>query len=45
MLAYTLIHFDIKTTDGKRPPNPEKGNGIVPNMAAEILYRRRSAEV
>jgi len=42
MLAYQLLHFDIKTKDGRRPPNPELHNLIVPNPMAEILYRRRT---
>jgi hypothetical protein len=45
MLAYTVIHFDVKTKDGKRPLNPELHNVIMPNPIAEILYRRRSVEV
>jgi len=42
MLAYTLMNFDVKTRDGKRPPNIEFHAIIIPDMKAEILYRRRT---
>jgi cytochrome P450 len=42
MLAYTLLNFDVKTKDGKRPPNVEFENLLLPNMKAELLYRRRT---
>jgi hypothetical protein len=42
MFAYTLLNFDVKTKDGKRPPNVEFHNLLLPNMKAEILYRRRT---
>jgi hypothetical protein len=42
MFAYTLLNFDVKTKDGKRPPNFELSAAILPNMKAEILYRRRT---
>ena len=42
MLAYTVLHFDVKTLDGKRPRTFDIHAFIVPDMKAEILYRRRS---
>lgn len=42
MLAYTLLNFDVKTKEGQRPPNVEIFGSILPNMKAEILYRRRT---
>jgi hypothetical protein len=42
MFAYTLMNFDVKTKDGKRPPNFEFHSLILPNTKAEILYRRRA---
>jgi hypothetical protein len=42
MLAYTLMNFDVKSKDGKRPPNIELGTAILPDVKAQILYRRRT---
>ena len=42
MFAYTLMNFDVKTKDGKRPPNTEFHAIIIPDMKAEVLYRRRT---
>lgn len=41
MLAFTLLRYDIKTKDGKRPPDRQFYWYVLPDMKAEILFRRR----
>jgi hypothetical protein len=42
MLAYTLLKYDIKAKEaGRRPVDLHLNNLTVPDMKAEILFRRR----
>ena len=41
LLAYTLLNYDVTTRDGKRPMNQTFQNINMPDMKAEILFRRR----
>lgn len=41
LLAYTLLNYDITTRDGERPMNQTFQNINMPDMKAEILFRRR----
>jgi hypothetical protein len=41
MLAFILLTYDVKTKDGKRPPNQKYQTLTAPNMTAEILFRKR----
>jgi hypothetical protein len=42
MLAWTLLHYDFKTSDGIRPKDVLFEQFCVPHMKAEILFKRRS---
>jgi cytochrome P450 len=42
MLAFTLLKSDFKTKDGKRPGDSQFETYIIPDMKAEILFKRRS---
>ena len=42
LLAFTLLRFDVKTKDGKRPPDAEFNRAAFPDMKAELLYRKRT---
>jgi cytochrome P450 len=42
MLAWTLLHYDFKTSDGIRPKDFLFEQFSVPHMKAEILFKRRS---
>ena len=41
LLAYIVTTYDVKLVDDVRPPNLSIMNGIVPNPAAKIYFRRR----
>jgi hypothetical protein len=41
MLASLLLRYDIKTKDGVRPVNTKLQAITLPDMKAEILFRRR----
>lgn len=41
MLAFNLLKYDFKTRDGKRPVDKKFNSVTVPDMTAEILFRRR----
>jgi cytochrome P450 len=42
MLAFTLLRYDIKTDDGRRPPDLHISYVTLPNTKAEVLFKRRS---
>ena len=42
MLAFTLVRYDVKTKDGKRPEDIKFLSILIPDMKAEILFKRRS---
>jgi hypothetical protein len=42
MLAWTLLHYDFKTSDGIRPKDFAFEQFTAPNLKAEILFKRRS---
>ncbi|KAG0706618.1 cytochrome P450 [Suillus ampliporus] len=46
MFAYMVSAYDIRVEDGRtsRPPNFIFGEGIVPNLSANVLYRTRQPE-
>jgi hypothetical protein len=41
MLAYILLTYDVKTKDGKRPPDLKFQTLTAPSMVAEILFKKR----
>jgi hypothetical protein len=41
MLALTLLRYDFKTNDGKRPSDWHITYVTMPNPNAEILFKRR----
>jgi len=41
MLAFTILRYDVKTRDGKRPEDWTMNWFLMPNQSAEILFRRR----
>ena len=41
MLALLLLQYDIKTKDGMRPADTRFQKFLIPNLNAEILFRRR----
>jgi len=42
MLAFTLLRYDVMTKDGKRPEAKKFMNILLPDMKAEILFKKRS---
>lgn len=42
MLAFTLLRYDVKTKDGKRPKEMKFHAFFIPDMNAEILFKRRA---
>ncbi len=42
MLAFTLLRYDVMTKDGKRPEATKFMNFLLPDMKAEILFKKRS---
>jgi len=41
LLGFTLLTYDVKTKDGKRPKDQIFQDMIIPDMTAEILIRKR----
>jgi hypothetical protein len=41
MLTFTLLRFDIRTKDGKCPKDIKIASILIPNVKAEILFKRR----
>ena len=41
LLAVTLLNYDVKTKDGRRPENQALQHLIVPDMSAKILFKKR----
>ena len=41
ILAYAIITYDMKLTDGVRPPDVVLMNTPLANPSAEVLFRRR----
>jgi len=41
ILCYLLLNYDLKTEDGSRPPNEDRGVGALPNPNARVLIRRK----
>lgn len=43
MMAYLLIHYDVKLEDGvtARPKDFEFGSAVVPNLKARVMFRKR----
>lgn len=42
MLAHLLVNYDIKMANGAgRPANKRIGQEMTPDIAAEVLFRRR----
>ena len=45
LLAHMVINYDIKLEkEGVRPPSFEIALAVVPNMSANILFRRRKVK-
>ncbi|KAI0640085.1 cytochrome P450 [Trametes polyzona] len=45
MLAYIVLHYDIKLPDPARPPrNIYWGNFVVPDPNGQVMFRKRQAE-
>jgi hypothetical protein len=42
MLAWTLLNYDFKTKDGKRPATREFLMTKVPDTKAQLLFKQRS---
>jgi hypothetical protein len=42
MLAVTLLRYDVKLIDGERPADINITYMALPNMNAEILFKRRT---
>ena len=42
MLAFTLLRYDVMTKDGKRPDPTKFMTLLLPDMKAEILFKKRS---
>jgi cytochrome P450 len=42
ILAWTLLKYDFKTKDGKRPEDFRFEQYVTPDRKAEILFRKRS---
>lgn len=43
MLAFTLLRFDVRTKDEKRPEDIKLASFLIPDRKAEILFKRRSS--
>jgi len=41
MLAFTILRYDVKTSDGKRPEDFKMNWFLMPNQKAELVFRRR----
>jgi hypothetical protein len=41
MLAFTLLRYDVRTKDGKRPEDMKFVSILIPDMKAEILFKKR----
>lgn len=41
MLAFTIMRYDVRTKDGNRPMDHTFQNLTIPNIQAELLFRRR----
>ena len=41
LLAYTLLNYDVMTKDGNRPQDQTFQNINMPDMKAEILFKKR----
>lgn len=43
MMAYLVMHYDVKLEDGEkeRPKDFEFGVNIIPNPDAKVMFRRR----
>jgi ent-kaurene oxidase len=41
MLAFTLLRYDVKTKDAQRPKDMKFHAFFIPDMKAEILFKRR----
>lgn len=42
MLAFILLRYDVATKDGKLPETTKFMNFLLPDMKAEILFKKRS---
>jgi ent-kaurene oxidase len=42
MLAFMILRYDIKTKDEKRPEDIKFAMHLIPDMKAEILFKKRS---
>ena len=44
MLAHVLMHYDVKfAQEGVRPPNKYFSEVVMPDMKAEVMFRKRRA--
>jgi len=45
MLAYMVIHYDFKMSNGVVPPEIWHGPAVIPDPTAKMLARRRTDAV
>lgn len=43
MMAYLVMHYDVKLADGEtaRPKDLEFASSVVPNPKAKVMFRKR----
>ena len=44
MMAFAILRFDIKTKDGRRPPEFKFNWFTIPDIKAEVLLRRKGVQ-
>jgi hypothetical protein len=42
MLAFIMLRYDVRTKDDKRPEDIKFAAFLIPDMKAEILFKKRS---
>ena len=43
ILCHLVMNYELRTENGKRPPNEQRGIGVLPDSKARILIKKRKS--